>query len=143
MTSDLEYRKRTKTTSTVRKKVMVRPEAIFELGIHHVSRVFRSRGMRVHNVWEGHALLHHYRQCVVQFDMHMRCNVIVDDNSMSRYLTQLRRDADSVTSLLQEVHVTSNDDFDVFCDTRYSRWKIISNENTNLSKLLCEKLVPS
>lgn len=86
---DLESDLRTKTFSKVRSKVMVRPEAIFELGIHHVSRLV-SEDLEVYHVPTDIAFVHHYRKCISEFDPLMSCQIFAHDESLSRYIPTIR-----------------------------------------------------
>jgi hypothetical protein len=86
---DLESDLRTKSISNVRTKVMIRPYRIFELGIHHISRPLLDI-FAIDKVHPQVSFIHHYRKCMMDFDPHMKCNVYVRDESLSRYVPALR-----------------------------------------------------
>ena len=105
---------RTKDFSSIRSKCLVKPRLIFEMGIHHVSRVWESqkiifsstlsRSLRrrkdraqmsseapvVALVPMTKAFIHHYRKCVKNLDPEVTCNVLVKDESLFRFLPELR-----------------------------------------------------
>ncbi len=87
---DLESDLRTKSISNVRTKVMVRPQRIFELGIHHISRPLLSI-FATDTVHPKVAFIHHYRKCMMDFDPHMKCNVYARDERLSRYILALQQ----------------------------------------------------
>jgi len=76
--------------SRVRTKVMVQPSAVFELGIHHVSRPLYSLPAATHTPADGGgkmaptkvvvvdpdvAFVHHYRDCTNDYEYKLDCNV--------------------------------------------------------------------
>lgn len=72
---------RTKHFSYRRNKVIVRPNKIFELGIHHVSKPIRdSDSQNVINVPTSVAHIYHYRSCVKEVGIH--CQVRIEDYSV-------------------------------------------------------------
>ena len=135
--SQLAVHRRTRTQSDVRKKVMVRPEAIFELGIHHVSRVFDDSSAYVHNVWKEQALLHHYRACTAQFDPAMQCYSFVHDNTTAKYLTALRLNVDKVTSVLNEIHSLHADDVQKYWHKQQTGANSSFHGNASVAKTFC------
>ncbi|KAL4231366.1 hypothetical protein ACF0H5_008945 [Mactra antiquata] len=69
---------RTKHYSFRRNKVIVKPEMVFELGIHHVSKPLHDDvSSKVINVPTFKAHIHHYRTCVQEFGIH--CQVRTED----------------------------------------------------------------
>ncbi|WAR20973.1 GALT1-like protein [Mya arenaria] len=61
-----------------RHKLIVRPERIFELGIHHVSRSWPDDIQHENLVVPKEiAFIHHYRACVQEFGIH--CNMRLQD----------------------------------------------------------------
>lgn len=89
---------RSETISKVRSKVMVAPQRVFEVGIHHVSKqllepwVARPCHPKV-------ALLHHYRQCIRDYGM--RCDKWVKDTTVrDKYLPELRTSMAAVVQAL-------------------------------------------
>ena len=99
---DLESDLRTKSFSVVRTKVMVNPEHIFELGIHHVSKPV-SNSCKLVYVEPELAFIHHYRKCVTDFDPKMNCQVFARDESLSRYIPTLRHDVHRTLWILKEI----------------------------------------
>uniref|UniRef100_A0A1I8IAL4 Glycosyltransferase family 92 protein n=1 Tax=Macrostomum lignano TaxID=282301 RepID=A0A1I8IAL4_9PLAT len=59
--------KRTAGVSRVRTKCMVKPDLIFEMGIHHISKQ-NIEEMTPENKEPDVALLHHYSRCTMAFD---------------------------------------------------------------------------
>lgn len=102
---DLESDLRTKTFSKVRSKVMVRPEAIFELGIHHVSRLV-SEDLTVYHVPTDVAFVHHYRKCISEFDPLMNCQIFAHDESLSRYIPTIRHNIHQTLWCMKEASLT-------------------------------------
>lgn len=73
---------RTKHFSYRRNKVIVRPEKIFELGIHHVSKPLIESYSNIINVPTTTAHIHHYRPCLQEFGIH--CNVRIEDYTIPK-----------------------------------------------------------
>lgn len=73
---------RTTMFSKVRTKVMVRPEKIFEVGIHHISKP-AEEAFKVVKVNSSNVYLHHYRSCVPNYGM--KCNNFEEDLTMWKY----------------------------------------------------------
>ena len=86
-------------TSTVRTKCMVRPEYIFEQGIHHVSKPVRAV-LHVSRVSPDIAVIHHHRTCDSLYGM--QCKPIVQDRTAARYADKLQH---AVAKLLKAFHV--------------------------------------
>jgi len=90
---------------------MVRPSAVFELGIHHVSRPLHSlpaagpdvaaaaTAPRVTFVPTDVGFVHHYRDCTNDYEDELDCDVasfVVDARIVSaRYIPALRRNVQS------------------------------------------------
>ncbi|XP_060563848.1 beta-1,4-galactosyltransferase galt-1-like [Ruditapes philippinarum] len=69
---------RTRNFSFRRNKVLVQPEKIFELGIHHVSKPLHEKdSQNIINIPTSVAHIHHYRSCVNEFGIH--CKIRVED----------------------------------------------------------------
>lgn len=69
---------RTKHFSYRRHKLIVKPQVVFELGIHHVSKpLIDDVSVKVINVPTLKAHIHHYRSCVQEFGIH--CQVRIED----------------------------------------------------------------
>jgi hypothetical protein len=93
--------------SRIRTKVMARPSAVFELGIHHISRPLYSLDVArelqlqtrrpgptvVVSVPPDEAFIHHYRSCTTSYDHDMDCyrKHFVDDDRLhaAGYLERL------------------------------------------------------
>ena len=101
---DLESDLRTKSFSTVRTKVMIKPEYIFELGMHHISRTV-DRNLHHINVPPEVAFLHHYRKCITDFDPFMNCNVLSRDQSLTSLLPALRHNVHHILWTLKEIEI--------------------------------------
>ena len=86
-------------TSTVRTKCMVRPEYIFEQGIHHVSKPVRAV-LHVSRVSPDIAVIHHHRTCDSRYGM--QCKPIVQDRTAARHADKLQH---AVAKLLKAFHV--------------------------------------
>lgn len=98
---DLESDLRTKTFSKVRKKVLVEAYKIHELGIHHVSKIVSDK-YEVSNIEPEVAFIHHYRKCIVDYDPSMRCQVFARDESVLRYIPNLRHSVHQTMWVLKE-----------------------------------------
>jgi Glycosyltransferase family 92 len=83
-------------------QVMVDPKRVFELGIHHVSRTLTDDQCSVYHVDPSDAIIHHYRHCVVDFDVHIDCTKqCVDDTLLqSRRIPILRQRVQKTMQLL-------------------------------------------
>lgn len=77
---------RTESVSKVRTKMLVYPERVFELGIHHLSKPMDDRFKSL-SIPEDIALIHHYRIC--DWNYGMNCDRIVKDNSIHRFKKEL------------------------------------------------------
>lgn len=89
----MEVLDRTLMTSKVRTKCLVKPELIFEEGIHHISRPLD--GFTDSIVPVDAAILHHYRNCTS--DYKMKCSGREKDMTALRYFAQLKRRMEEVT----------------------------------------------
>lgn len=98
---ELESGLRTKLFSTVRKKILVAPDRIYELGIHHISKPF-PESLHTYNVEPAIAFVHHYRECITDFDHKMKCHTFVRDDGLSRYIPALRHTVHQVLWQLKE-----------------------------------------
>ncbi|XP_021375042.1 beta-1,4-galactosyltransferase galt-1-like [Mizuhopecten yessoensis] len=79
---------RNKVLSSVRTKLMVAPQKIFELGIHHVSKTIH-KDMRILEVDPGIAKIHHYRPCIINYEPDMKCYSEERDETILKYATNL------------------------------------------------------
>lgn len=84
---------RSKLFSKIRTKVMLKPEKVFEVGIHHVSKPAKEN-FQIKKVDHDKAFLHHYRKCVSNYGM--RCIEFLDDNSLYRYYDRLKFNFDFI-----------------------------------------------
>ena len=89
---NLESVRRTNIFSRVRTKSMVKPERIFELGIHHISKPIEEEYSPV-RMDPQTAFLHHYRSCITDFDPKMKCHPTVpDDYIVKEYLRKVNKE---------------------------------------------------
>ena len=77
---------RTATANKIRTKCMIRPDRMFEMGIHHISKWNEEVWTPV-EASENIAVLHHYRSCDSTFTLD--CNSLVRDAKMLRYKERL------------------------------------------------------
>lgn len=71
--------KRTKMLSRFRTKVLVKPTAIFEIGIHHVSKPLLEH-YKIMAADVSKVILHHYRGCLSNYGMN--CKAWIEDRIM-------------------------------------------------------------
>lgn len=83
-----------------RTKCIVRPERMFEMGVHHISK-WNEEQWPAKSVHRDVALVHHYRTCF-QSNFNGSCFSHVTDNSALRYASQLMLAYDSTMALLAE-----------------------------------------
>ena len=75
--------------NSVLTKCMVKPERIFEMGIHHISKWLKEQ-WEPYSVDPDLALVHHHRQCNAFLSQRgLRCGVQVRDETMLRYREKL------------------------------------------------------
>lgn len=80
---------RSKSISNIRTKVMVQPDKVFELGIHHVSKpIFEN--LTITNVNPEIAMIHHYQPCMVRYEPKMQCSPKIRDATILKYTKQLQ-----------------------------------------------------
>ena len=115
---DLESDLRTKGFSSVRTKVMVMPEKIYELGIHHISRAIRG-SLQTFYVGEDLAYVHHYRQCMNDYDPKMKCQLYAKDETLYKYIPLLRHNVHRTMWLLKENNTIGAGRGDKFGGTRF------------------------
>ncbi|XP_060082672.1 beta-1,4-galactosyltransferase galt-1-like [Ylistrum balloti] len=84
----LQLLQRNKVLSSVRTKLMVAPQKIFELGIHHVSKTIH-KDMRILEVDPSIAKIHHYRPCIINYEPDMKCYSEERDETILKYATHL------------------------------------------------------
>ncbi|BHF82284.1 hypothetical protein SprV_0802542100 [Sparganum proliferum] len=78
------YTQRVEKLDTVRRKCLVRPLWIFEMGIHHISKPYEESTLAALNMRPGHseiAIVHHYR-----FEAIDRREHFIEDKSLERFL---------------------------------------------------------
>ena len=84
--SFLKTLQRNEILSTRRTKVIVKPEFVVEMGIHHVSNSINSNhNVTVHEVSPDVGLIHHFKKCTTQLDPHMECEISTEDTSILKY----------------------------------------------------------
>ncbi|KAJ8314651.1 hypothetical protein KUTeg_006801, partial [Tegillarca granosa] len=84
---------RVKPADKLRTKVIVRPEKVFEVGIHHVSKVAREE-YQVKDCGEDLVLIHHYRKCTTQYGT--QCKPSITDGTAWKYIRKLKINFDIV-----------------------------------------------
>ncbi|XP_069140298.1 beta-1,4-galactosyltransferase galt-1-like [Argopecten irradians] len=84
---------RSKLFSRIRTKVMLKPDKVFEVGIHHVSKPAKESYM-IKKVDSSVAYIHHYRKCVSNYGM--RCTEFQQDDSLYKYYEKLKLNFDYV-----------------------------------------------
>ena len=91
---------RTARFSHFRNKVLVRPDRVFEVGIHHISRSWPDyKNYSVAKVNPSLAAIYHYRACIKEFGID--CSVIKEDITVSvKYGRQLK---DNVISSMMKI----------------------------------------
>lgn len=98
----LQYFYRTKTLSSLRTKMIVKPQNIFELGIHHISRPIENTITVPAD--PSIAFIHHYRTCSSDNDSSMKCHPTVEDLTLLKYAPLLQgnylRTMDEIVSVL-------------------------------------------
>ena len=101
----MEHTIRSKRISKVRTKCMVRPELVYELGIHHISRPFMPYVGA--GVWPSMGLLYHYRPCLANYGM--KCGeYMVDDTLAVNYGKELIQRYRTVEQAIELTRVTSS-----------------------------------
>ncbi|XP_050394738.1 beta-1,4-galactosyltransferase galt-1 [Patella vulgata] len=78
---------RTKLFSHVRTKIMVKPQRVFEVGIHHVSKQNEEK-WSVQKFKPEVAYLHHYRKCIGNYGM--KCSQFEKDTTIFSYYDELK-----------------------------------------------------
>lgn len=73
---------RSSKTTDIRTKCIVRPERIFEMGIHHISKQLKEEWHPLH-VSDSVALIHHYRTCDSMFGM--KCGIMTEDRTLLQH----------------------------------------------------------
>lgn len=86
----LQLLKRTLLLSSLRTKVMVYPEKIFEMGIHHISKTL-FQNLTVIDVPSTLGIIHHYRSCGQTYEQlySMDCDITMKDTDILRYANEL------------------------------------------------------
>lgn len=87
---------RVKPVDKLRTNVIVRPQKVFEVGIHHVSKVSQER-YQVRDCEEDLALIHHYRVCTTQYGT--KCHPLITDGTAWKYIGKLKPKFDFVMNV--------------------------------------------
>ncbi|KAH3804217.1 uncharacterized protein LOC127833647 [Dreissena polymorpha] len=84
--------------SLARTKLIVKPDLIEEMGIHHVSNLSTKESLYIYDVPIETAFIHHYRKCSKMFDTDAPCNHtnLLHDNSILKYESIVRNVFDKV-----------------------------------------------
>jgi hypothetical protein len=94
-----EYIKRTSVVSKLRTKCIVKPDRIFEKGIHHISKP-SSENYSVSKINQDIALVHHYRKCIANFGM--RCREYLPDSNARHYGKVLKT---KTQKIMQDINI--------------------------------------
>lgn len=94
----LERLSRTRMASSFRSKVIIKPEWVFEVGIHHVSRIIEGHSAR--EASNDMAVVFHYRECLKSYGMD--CRSMQNDMSMLRYAQRLKTSFNATMCQLEE-----------------------------------------
>ena len=88
---------RSETISSLRTKCMVKPQKVFEIGIHHISKPITAdlATLRVHS---SVALIHHYRFCAPNFGM--SCKDFVEDQRALLHAETLYQNVEKTIAFL-------------------------------------------
>ena len=81
--------RRIRRVSEMRTKCMVKPQLIFEKGIHHVSKPIWAY-LQTRRMPEKVAFVHHYRSCI-KWSFEVDCRDYVDDRFMKKYANKVKR----------------------------------------------------
>ena len=80
---------RNKVLSHHRTKVIVKPQMVKEMGIHHVSSTIdftnQTKNVTIYDVSDDVGLIHHFKGCSVQLDPGMICDNSTEDKSILKY----------------------------------------------------------
>ena len=87
--SYLQLLERSKAVSNVRTKVMIEPDKVFEMGIHHLSKPI-TENLTVIEVSPDVAIIHHYRSCNIKYEPTMQCKRKIRDAIILKYSKQLQ-----------------------------------------------------
>lgn len=90
--------------SQVRTKVLVEPQKIFEVGIHHVSKP-NEEHYKMLRVDTDIAFLHHYRKCVSNYGM--KCDKFIPDRTIYKYFDDLKDAFDLQLKLIHQINSTA------------------------------------
>ncbi|XP_064594361.1 beta-1,4-galactosyltransferase galt-1-like [Liolophura sinensis] len=99
--------KRTKTVSKVLTKQIVRPERVFELGIHHLSSALHAN-FTGHLVSQNIGLLHHYKECKPEPRFLINCDEFVEDKAFYRYVERFKHRVKKTLSQLALLKLTGS-----------------------------------
>ena len=84
--SFLKTLQRNEILSKRRTKVIVEPNLVVEMGIHHVSStIYNNHDKIVYDVSPNVGLIHHFRKCTTQLDPDMNCEISTEDTSITKY----------------------------------------------------------
>ena len=82
----LENTERNKILSKVRSKLIIKPEFVIEMGIHHVSQTLNMLiNVTMLDINPSIARVHHYRSCTTVSDKNMVCGDFVTDDTILRF----------------------------------------------------------
>lgn len=101
----LQQFKRTKQTSNFRTKVIVNPLLVFEVGIHHISKISNNNSIIV-DVAPSMGLVHHYRSCNVVLEPTINCQQTSTDYTVLKYASALQRNYDrTVANIIKQLFI--------------------------------------
>ncbi|XP_052783388.1 uncharacterized protein LOC128219597 [Mya arenaria] len=77
---------RTRQFSKRWSKLIVKPEYVYQMGIHHVSDyVITDRDLYTYNVSIETGFIHHYRQCSGGSDIDVECDKMIEDRTILKF----------------------------------------------------------
>ena len=98
--SFLNALKRNAVLSHRRTKLIVKPEMVKEMGIHHVSSTIdltdQTENVTIYDVSDDIGLIHHFKGCSTQLDPNMNCDNSTEDKSILKYSQFLREQYNDV-----------------------------------------------
>ena len=86
---------RNRILSERRTKVIVKPEVVIEMGIHHLSKTVSDHNL-VYDVDPDVGLIHHFKGCTTQLDPQMKCDQSTEDKSILKYEKMLSKQYNDV-----------------------------------------------
>ncbi|KAJ8309926.1 hypothetical protein KUTeg_011791 [Tegillarca granosa] len=94
--------------STLRTKLIVRPQMVFEMGIHHASKLL-NMNFTVLEIKPEIAIIHHYRPCVINYEPTMKCYKSVRDDTILKYEEVLVEQYKAIVRNTVKLFVPKND----------------------------------